>query len=63
MWIIDEAQNLLGVDQFVHAQLDVAPELRAPVARLEPECACQATLDVDAAEVGLGLVEDRKSVV
>ena len=51
--LVDDPQrrDLLGVDQFVHAQLDVAPQLRTPVARLEPECARQAAVDVDAAEV------------
>jgi len=62
--LVDDPQrrDLLGVDQFVHAQLDVAPELGAPVARLQPQGAGQTAVDVDAAEVGLGLVEHQVAV-
>ena len=51
--LVDDPQrrDLLGVDELVHAQLDVAPELRAPVARLQAQGARQAAVDVDAAEV------------
>ena len=46
-----QRRHLLGVDEFGHAQLDVAPELRAPVARLQAQGARQAAVDVDATEV------------
>ena len=57
--LVDDPQrrDLAGVDEFVHALLDVAPELRAAVARLQPQGTRQTAVDVDAAEVGLGLIE------
>ena len=51
--LVDDPQrrDLLGVDEFVHAQLDVAPQLRPSVARLQAQGARQAAVDVDATEV------------
>ena len=41
----------------MHALLDVAPELGAPVAGLNPQSARQASVKVNAPEIGFGLVE------
>ena len=48
---------MAGIGELVNALLDVAPQLRAAVARLQAEGTRQAAVDVDAAEVVLGLVE------
>src|SRR3546814_5838665 len=57
---VDDPQRrqLLAVDQLVYPVLDVAPQLRTAVGRLDAQGARQATVEVGTAEVGFRQVDD-----
>src|SRR3546814_8377583 len=56
---VDDPQRrqLLAVDQLVYPVLDVAPQLRTAVGRLDAQGARQATVEVGTAEVGFRQVD------
>src|SRR3546814_7422173 len=53
-----QRRQLLAVDQLVYPVLDVAPQLRTAVGRLDAQGARQATVEVGTAEVGFRQVDD-----
>src|SRR3546814_20180378 len=57
---VDDPQRrqLLAVDQLVYPVLDVAPQLRTAVGRLDAQGARQATVEVGTADVGFRQVDE-----
>ena len=50
-------QDLLAGSELVDAQLQITPQIRAPVARLEPECSSKRAVQVDTAEFSFGQID------